>query len=218
MNYIYLLVNRVNSKVYVGVTNNYEKRMREHSYGRGNRLARAVRKYGWENFDSYILTETEDRDLEKFYISLFSANNPECGYNLTEGGDGSLGYVVSEETREKQRKAKVGRTLTDDHKRKIGGSNTGREFSDETRAKIAERLKGNTNFAGHTFSEETKKVLSEKKSKHYTFMSPDGVKTEIFNMRKFCFENDLSPSAMSRVNSGKDHHHKGWTRFYSETE
>ncbi|AKF13312.1 GIY-YIG catalytic domain-containing endonuclease [Sinorhizobium phage phiN3] len=211
MNYIYLLVNRVNCKVYVGVTNNYDKRMREHSYGRYGIIGRAVKKYGWENFDSYILAETEDRELEKFYIALFSSKNRDCGYNQTDGGEGSLGYDPSPDTRAKMRAAKVGRKMSEDHRRKISESNTGRKVSEETRTKIAERLKGNRNFEGHTFSEETKKVLSDQKSKHYTVVSPDGVKIDIFNMRKFCFENNLTPSAMSLVIQGKKPHHKGWT-------
>lgn len=212
MNYIYLLINNINSKVYVGVTNKYEKRMREHSYGKSpHRIGRAIRKYGWENFETHILATTENRDIEKLYISIFRANDPEYGYNLTEGGDGCLGYRPSKETRAKMRDKKLGRKLSEEQCQKISESNKGREVSQETRDKIAARLKGNTNFAGHTFSDETKKILSDYKSKHYTVVSPDGVKTEIFNMRKFCFENNLTPSAMSLVIQGKKPHHKGWT-------
>ena len=58
---IYQLINKVNKKCYVGVTNNYEKRMREHSYASNDFLiSKAIRKYGWDNFTNTILFETDD--------------------------------------------------------------------------------------------------------------------------------------------------------------
>lgn len=47
-------------------------------------------------------------------------------------------------------------------------------------------------------------------AKSYTMISPDGVVTEIFNMAKFCKDNNLSAPSMHRVCSGQYKHHKGW--------
>lgn len=44
----------------------------------------------------------------------------------------------------------------------------------------------------------------------YKFISPDGEVVEIYNMKKFCLDNNLARSAMSLVSSGKAPHHKGW--------
>ena len=49
-------------------------------------------------------------------------------------------------------------------------------------------------------------------SKMYTFVSPLGVVTEIYNLRDFCRENELQPPSMVAVNNGKRNHHKGWTK------
>ena len=39
--------------------------------------------------------------LEKQHISLFQSDNKKYGYNLTKGGDGCSGMIVSNETRKK---------------------------------------------------------------------------------------------------------------------
>ena len=94
----------------------------------------------------------------------------------------------------------------------IRKSNTGRLFSDETREKISQKLKGNKNFEGKTFSEETLSKLSEQKAKNWVAISPNKEIIFIHNMRKFCLENNLAASAMSRVMNGTQKQHKGWTK------
>jgi hypothetical protein len=49
-------------------------------------------------------------------------------------------------------------------------------------------------------------------SKHYSFISPNGVITKIYNLKKFCRENNLDQSAMRRVNLGENGYHKGWRK------
>ena len=44
----------------------------------------------------------------------------------------------------------------------------------------------------------------------YTVVSPEGVVTDVFNMRKFCRDHDLNQGAMSLLVAGKRSHHKGW--------
>lgn len=48
-------------------------------------------------------------------------------------------------------------------------------------------------------------------AKEYKFISPEGVLTSIYNLRKFCQENNLTSSLMCKVNIGDRVHHKGWT-------
>lgn len=213
---IYQLVNKVNKKCYIGVTNNYQKRMREHSYASNDFLiSKAIRKYGWENFTINILFETYDSELayqaaESHYIKIYMSNNPNRGYNLTEGGQGTLGYKFSNDTKEKMRNAKQGRKLTDEHKRKIGEANKGHKLSIESRKKISNANKGKKFFLGKHLSQESKDKLSELKSQEWLLESPDGTVMKIRNMRKFCLENGLSPSAMTMVSKGKRTHHKRW--------
>ncbi len=44
----------------------------------------------------------------------------------------------------------------------------------------------------------------------FSFINPDGEVVNFKNLRRFCRENGLSPSAMSHVHSGKGKSHKGW--------
>lgn len=216
---IYLLTNNVNGKKYVGVTHDFKGRMRGHKgcYS-DSYLSRAITKHGWTNFSKEIIFQSLDKDFaykeaESLFIHEYNSKDPKFGYNLTDGGEGSPGYIVSDTTREKQRIAKLGKSLSDQHKHNISLSNTGRKFSDETKLKISEKLKGNKNFEGKTFSKEVLQLLSEQKAKDWIVLSPTGVTVHVRNMRKFCIENNLSSSAMSRVIKGTVSHHKGWTKY-----
>jgi group I intron endonuclease len=109
--YIYKLTNKVNAKYYFGKTIHFKRRMTEHrrSAKKGKQyLARAIKKHGWENFNVEILIrdvpEEDLNHLERSYIEIYDSMNPKRGYNLTKGGDGMCGYVVSEETRKKLKK------------------------------------------------------------------------------------------------------------------
>ena len=215
---IYLLTNNVNNKVYVGVTNNYLKRMREHKGTYNNYLiSKAIKKHGWNNFNSQILLETEDAEYaykvaESSFIQQYQSNNPKKGYNLTEGGQGTLGFSPTTESRQKMREKKLGKKLTPEHIQKISQSALGRTFTKETKTKISIKLKGNKNFQGKTFTNEIKQILSEHKAKDWQLLSPNGKIINIHNMRKFCIDNNLHHSAITRVLQGKQSHHKQWKK------
>ena len=48
-------------------------------------------------------------------------------------------------------------------------------------------------------------------AKGYSFISPSGEEVEIFNLRKFCRENNLIQSSMSSIVHGGMKNHRGWT-------
>ena len=50
-------------------------------------------------------------------------------------------------------------------------------------------------------------------SKHYKFVSPDGIITEVFNLHKFARDNNLCASHLCSVNNGQRKSHKGWKAF-----
>lgn len=192
--------------------------MKEHSCAKNDCvISRAIRKYGWENFTFHKICTTDDKDqaykiLEPKYIAESKSNDPKIGYNSTAGGEGSVGYNPSPQTREKMRRQKIGRSLSPEHKMKISSSNRGQKRTEESRAKMSEAMKGNKNFLGKTFSEETLRVLSEHKAKNWLVMTPEGNVIEVYNMRKFCLENGLTCSAMSRVMNGTKSHHKNYRK------
>lgn len=48
-------------------------------------------------------------------------------------------------------------------------------------------------------------------SKEFEFISPDGESVKVFNLSKFCRNNNLSNGCMYLLLSGKYKQHKGWT-------
>ena len=92
--YIYKLTNLINNKIYIGQTNNIERRMKEHMYDkRKNKpIHSAIEKYGVENFSLQILYYGEDYNKEeKKWIEFYKSNNKENGYNIQSGGEDSSG-------------------------------------------------------------------------------------------------------------------------------
>lgn len=61
--------------------------------------------------------------------------------NLTEGGEGTVGRIHTDETREKIRKAATGRVASDETRAKLRNIHCGRVFTVEHRAKLSEALR-----------------------------------------------------------------------------
>ena len=85
---IYKITNKVNGNFYIGKTSKTaDERFKRHFYNHkhGNTyLYRAMRKYGFDNFQIEIVEKTNFlNEREIFWISELS---PE--YNMTKGGDG----------------------------------------------------------------------------------------------------------------------------------
>ena len=53
-------------------------------------------------------------------------------------------------------------------------------------------------------------------AKHWIFISPDGQKVEVYNLKSFCQEHKLNPSHMAYVHREKPHYHqhKGWRKYH----
>lgn len=112
--YIYKIRNKVNEKVYIGLTtSNFDKRYplkgegieRVYNYHAGRRkcgvyynihLLNSIEKYGFEAFEitkefDIAYSEEELKEKEKYWISYYKSNDVNYGYNRTEGGDGVCG-------------------------------------------------------------------------------------------------------------------------------
>lgn len=73
------------------------------------------------------------------------------------------------------------------------------------------KVEGNKLYSPITCSFVTKRENTQKaKAKSYTFISPDNVVTEIYNLSEFCRENNLNVGSMCSVGKGSRNHHKGW--------
>ena len=134
-------------------------------YQTQERFYRAIKKYGWNNFEHIVLysnlTKEEACAKEQELILLYKTQDREFGYNSTSGGEFC---ELSIETREKMSELQKGRICKDETKRKLSQMNAGENHpmfgthrSKSTREKISNSRKG------ITFSEEHKQRLSEAK-------------------------------------------------------
>ena len=169
---IYQILNKVNQKVYIGITtrDNPIDRWNEHlnDYSRLDFiLYRAMRKHGIENFEFSVLEQTDSletlKKLEMRYIQEYNSCGSN-GYNMTLGGDGLFGYEHSKETKRKISEANTGKTFSEEHKRKLSEARKNCIQSEETKRKISQSLKGANNpMHGASRSEETKRKISQSK-------------------------------------------------------
>ena len=116
--------------------------------GRDRKLYNAIKKYGWDNFEYGIIcncqTLEELNQKETEYIVKFDTYKN--GYNMGLGGDNNV--MFSEQTKKKhdekmrtpEVRNKISQTMTKLRKEK--------GFSQETRQKISNKLKGNTHNLG----------------------------------------------------------------------
>jgi len=88
--FCYRIVNNINKKEYIGITADFERRMKQHKNQKSNSLIHnAILKYGKENFTYEILaSELSIEEAEKMEIDLIKKRNTLApnGYNLAKGG------------------------------------------------------------------------------------------------------------------------------------
>lgn len=209
------------TEMYIGHDKNWPDRKKDHWNEANNKnkknywyeIHKAIRKYGWDNFEWEIIYQTHDYfhslnvmepHFIKEYNSYYKWENG--GYNMTLGGDGFIGNHTDKQ-----------KALWSIERKGEGNGMFG--------------LKGNLNpnFGKSCHTEEHKENLSVKmqgniygiyqgqgkeniKSKTYTVFFGEH-KITFTGMRYFCKKNDLNQGAMTRVQSGKQISHKGYTKY-----
>lgn len=138
---IYVIVNKVNCKIYLGSTKNFlTNRNRHLSVLRGEKhwnehLQRAWNKYREENFKIFPVEEFRNisenllRAKEKWYISEFNLCDRSVGYNISPD---PKNREVSGETKEKLSKSLREWHKNNNHPRGM----LGKQHSDEVKNKI----------------------------------------------------------------------------------
>lgn len=90
---VYVHVNKENGRRYVGLTKN--KPYKRWKRGEGYKLVRGdfysdIQKYGWNSFEHLIIAEDLEYDdaikLERELVRNWKTNDPEFGYNVSQGG------------------------------------------------------------------------------------------------------------------------------------
>lgn len=184
---IYKILNNVNGKMYIGQSINIKARWKDHinALNRGDShcalLQRAWNKYGQDNFSFEILelcNEDMLDEVEVKYIEMYDTINN--GYNIETGGNKNK--QLSGKTKQLLREAHLGKPMSDETKRKMSSSRTGKgngmygkRHTAESKKKMSEAKKGKPGYPrtdyqkecarlaniGKDVSEETRKKLSE---------------------------------------------------------
>lgn len=90
--FVYKITNKINNKQYIGITNDYERRWKEHQHltkRYPSIISKAIKKYGAQNFNFELLEfglsikEAEEKEIE--LISVLNTLTPN-GYNIAKGG------------------------------------------------------------------------------------------------------------------------------------
>jgi len=151
------------------------------------------------------LSELEAFEMEKYLIKSIGRWKEGPLVNLTSGGEGTSGRIVSDYIKEKislSLKGKFkGRKLTEEWKEKISKNNArywkgkSNPSSDKARKKISNSLKGKT---------KTK----------YKMTSPEGEEFIVDGIMDFCKKYNLNHSHLIAVAKGRKKQHKGWKCEY----
>ena len=142
--YVYVIVNKINLKLYFGSHSWDGEGLDPNYYGSGQIIKQAVNKYGKDNFIVYPIKfydnadecrKAEEELLKKYDI----ANNQYC-YNIKNG---AIGWTSEDMKGEKN-------------------PNYGKHHTEETRKKLSQANKGENNpMYGKTHTENTRKKMSQ---------------------------------------------------------
>lgn len=185
-NYIYLITNKLNGKIYIGKHSTDD--LDDGYMGSGILIKKAIKKHGKQNFTKEILCFCDTKDklnfLEKFYIKKYKAK--EIGYNLSDGGDGGK---ISDDVCKRHsiymknyykihptwNKGKTN-VYSEEAKQKMRDAKLGRHLSEEQKKHQSETLKGHASWSKGkhwTHNEEIKAHYRHPKEK-YKWITQDG--------------------------------------------
>lgn len=133
-NYVVYKHTAPNGKVYIGTTSKpLTERWKNGGGYIGFYFYEAIREFGWNNIKHEVLfeglTEKEAWEEEQNQIRIHRSNDSRFGYNRSTGG----------------KYPSKGSIRSDEWKRKISLSKTGKKVSEETRRKISTSKKGKSN-------------------------------------------------------------------------
>ena len=156
---VYVFTCLANGKQYVGETVSIRDRMSKHKCcGKKETIPfkEDLEKHGWDAFDVYVeylpaFDKESLIDLEEQMILKFKTLTPD-GYNTKPRGQ-IINF--SEESRRKMSESQTGRTHSTETRKKISEAAKGRTTTDETRKKMSQSQKG------RTATEETRKKMRE---------------------------------------------------------
>lgn len=217
MNWIVYLLISPSKKVYVGITS--KEPHRRWSYGNNysikSIIRKAIDKYGWDNFKHIVFcktTESKAKLLEKTLIGYYKRHNR--SYNITDGGDGILGYRFSDEQKAKMsiiQKNKAPFKWSEEAKNRNRGKR--RDMSGLNNPNYGNhKIAGKNNFMyGKTHTEEAKRKISIANTGRTHKMSEYQKELLIKRSSKPVIQLDIENNIIAKFNSAAEA-----ARFYGK--
>ncbi len=209
-----------NEPFYIGISKKEDKyRRSHHKEDRNNLWKKIVQK---TEYRVEIIFENDDiefiKQKEMEFIALYGRINLGTGTlaNLTDGGDGVIGYVYTKEQNEANRQRNLewckdpkrkefikninkGRKVSEEHREKNRLSSTGRICKDSTK-KLLSQLK-----TGKKFNQDFKNKISQNKSIFlYDIEHENIIYKDIRYLSNFCKDHNLNVSALQKTFIGLD--------------
>lgn len=170
---IYKITNNINGKIYIGQSNNIQRRFSEHqNRGATSRIPVdiAIQRYGKENFNFEIIEECSIEQLnqkETYWITYF--NSIENGYNCSVGGDQQSIGSNNGRSILTENEVKFIRTAYNNHERR---KDVYEYFKDKITFSSFARIWDGTSWA-HIMPE----VLTEENKRYYSKEATNGEKS-----------------------------------------
>jgi len=221
---IYQIKNLVNGKFYIGQTNRFATRASHHENAlKNNRhdnkhLQNAWNLHGPEAFVFSVLAVIDCEEkrtlVEQKLIDVFYGGN--C-YNMDRKA--RLSSKDFAEKISKANKGKKRKSHSEETKRKISASHTGKIVSEATKAKL--RKPRPKKQQGKPFSAERKQKIREGRARYlenlpqksYTLIDPTGKQVKVENLTVWCEENGFDKSTFYKLVKGQRKSVKGYTLF-----
>lgn len=222
-----------NQPFYIGIGNNIKR-----AYCKSRRSKHWINIANKHGYKVEILHENiswdEAKEKEKEYIKLYGRidNNTGILVNFTDGGEGLLGYVFSQEQLQKksdnvkgeknpmfgmngEKNHMYGKTHTEEARKKISEKLKGKKYNEDRIEQMRISFSGEKNpMFGKNHTEETKKIISEKntgktmseESKKKISESHKGEKNYWFGKKIPQEFRDKMSLAQKGKKLGKEHH------------
>jgi hypothetical protein len=198
---LYKISFKTTDKCYIGITSKTaEIRFKEHCNAK-SLISKAIKKYGAESTILTVIGECNDWELlclsEIEAIEKYNTKNPN-GYNLTDGGDGVLGLMKTEEQNNAQ-SIRVKKHFEDNPEKALQISDTLKEY-------YANNPEENSRRQKQRYSKEEERLKASERTKKYLDENPQAIE----NHKQKMIDYYSNPEAREKVSQ------KNFERFSTE--
>ena len=218
---VYQHKNKINGKVYIGITKQEPEQRWRHGQGYKSspHFYAAIQKYGWDNFEHNILFQNLAKEKackkEQELIAKYHSMDREFGYNSTSGGDI---FTMNEKTKQKISQSMIGNKnglghpCSEEKKKKISKAQKGKHLTEEHKQKLSEAAKNR-----HTpCSDQAKENI--RKASHKKPIYCEELKTVFESVQECSRQLGIPATNISKLCKGRGKTLKGYhLRYYDDT-